>query len=58
MYGIQVDQDVSCRTVGRCTFGAHLDREVMDLVPRPLREGMTVEEHYAAPAVPLSTNLG
>jgi hypothetical protein len=58
MYGIQVDQDVSCRSVGRCTFGAHLDREIMDLVPRQSSEGMTVEEHYATPAVPLSTNLG
>ena len=57
MYGIQVDQDLSCRTIGRCTFGAHLDREIMDLVPRQLREGMTLEEQYAAPAVPLSTNL-
>src|SRR5882724_10225060 len=34
MYGIQVDQDINCRTVGRCTFGAHMDREIMDLVPR------------------------
>jgi Patatin-like phospholipase len=58
MYGIQVDQDISCRSAGRCTFGSHLDREIMDLVPRQVREGMTVEEHYAAPAVPLSTNLG
>jgi uncharacterized protein len=58
MYGIQVDQDVSCRTVGRCTFGAHLDREIMDLIPRQLLEGMTLEEQYAAPTVPLSTNLG
>ena len=58
MYGIQVDQDVSCRTVGRCTFGAPLDREITDLVPRQLREGMTLEEQYAAPSVPLSTNLG
>jgi len=30
----QVDQDVSCRTVGRCTFGPFLDREVLDFVPR------------------------
>jgi hypothetical protein len=30
----------------------------MDLVPRQAREGMTVEEHYAAPAAPLSANLG
>jgi uncharacterized protein len=58
MYGIQVDQDISCRTVGRCTFGAHLDREIMDLVPRQVREGMTLEEQYAAPAVPRSTHLG
>jgi hypothetical protein len=58
MYGIQVDQDISCRTVGRCTFGAHLDREIMDLVPRQLREGMTLEDQYAAPGVPLSRNLG
>jgi hypothetical protein len=57
MYGIQVDQDVSCRTVGRCTFGAHLDREILDLVPRQVREGMTLEEQYAAPSVPLATNL-
>ena len=58
MYGIQLDQDVSCRTVGRCTFGAHLDREIMDLVPRQLHEGMTVDEHYAAMTLPLTTNLG
>lgn len=58
MYGIQVDQDVSCRAVGRCTFGARLDREIMDMVPRQIREEMTLEERYAAPVVPLSTNLG
>jgi uncharacterized protein len=58
MYGILMDQDLSCRSVGRCTFGAHLDREVLDLVPRQIREGMTMEEQYAAPTVPLSNNLG
>jgi hypothetical protein len=58
MYGIQVDQDINCRTVGRCTFGAHLDREIMDLVPRQMGEGMIMEEQYAAPPVSLSTNLG
>jgi uncharacterized protein len=58
MYGIQVDQDVSCRAVGRCTFGARLDREILDMVPRQLREEMTLEEQYAAPVVPLSTNIG
>ncbi len=58
MYGIQVDQDISCRTIGRCTVGARLDREIMDLVPRQLNDTMTLEEAYAAPPIPLSTNLG
>jgi hypothetical protein len=58
MYGILMDQDLSCRSVGRCTFGAHLDREALDLVPRQIREEMTMEEQYAAPAVPLSNNQG
>jgi hypothetical protein len=58
MYGILVEQDVNCRTVGRCTYGAHLDREILDLVPRQLEEGMTMEQQYAAPLVPLSTDLG
>jgi predicted acylesterase/phospholipase RssA len=33
MYTMQVDQDINCRTVGRCTFGAPIDREMGDLVP-------------------------
>jgi hypothetical protein len=58
MYAMQVDQDISCRTVGRCTFGAPLDRELMDLVPREHKEGMTLEECYAAPKIPLTVDLG
>lgn len=58
MYGTQIDQDINCRTVGRCTFGAHLDREILDLVPRQFRSGMTLEERYAAPKLPISTDLG
>jgi uncharacterized protein len=34
MYGAQVDQDVNCRTMGRCVHGAPIDSEVGDLVPR------------------------
>lgn len=34
MYGAQVDQDVNCRIVGRCLFGAPIDRELGDLIPR------------------------
>jgi uncharacterized protein len=58
MYSIQVDQDISCRTVGRCTYGATLDHEILDLVPRQVDEGMTIEERYNAPPIPLSRNLG
>ncbi len=58
MNTIQIDQDINCRTVGRCTYGAHLDGEVMDLVPREVHEGMTKEQYYAAPKIPLSTDLG
>ncbi|MEO8600953.1 MAG: patatin-like phospholipase family protein [bacterium] len=32
MYAIQVDQDVNCRTFGRCVHGAEIDREMGDLV--------------------------
>jgi uncharacterized protein len=58
MYGIQVDQDINCRTLGRCTSGAPLDREILDLIPRQFEEGMTLEQQYAAPPVPMATNLG
>jgi hypothetical protein len=44
----QVDQDVNCRTVGRCTFGPFLDRELLDLVPR---------DDNGQP-IPLETDLG
>ena len=58
MYGIQIDQDINCRTIGRCVHGAPLDREILDLVPRQISEGMTTEQQYAAPEIPLSTDLG
>lgn len=58
MYGIQVDQDINCRTVGRCTHGAHLDREILDLVPRQVIASGMVEQQYEAPEIPVSTNLG
>jgi hypothetical protein len=58
MYGIQVDQDVNCRTIGRCTYGAPMDREILDLVPRQIVADMTSEQQYQAPEIPLSTDLG
>ena len=32
MYGIQVEQDVNCRTFGRCVHGSAIDREMGNLV--------------------------
>jgi len=34
MYAMQMDQDINCRTTGRCTYGAVIDRELWDMVPR------------------------
>jgi hypothetical protein len=58
MYGIQVDQDINCRTIGRCTFGALLDREIMDLIPRELNDDATLAEAFAIPPIPVSQDLG
>ncbi len=44
--------------MGRCTYGTALDREILDLVPRQEDAGMTVEEQYNAPPMPLSKDLG
>lgn len=34
MYGAMMDQDTNCRQVGRCVYGAALDREIGDMIPR------------------------
>jgi predicted acylesterase/phospholipase RssA len=34
MYAAMVDQDTSCRFIGRCVHGAVLDREIGDMIPR------------------------
>lgn len=33
MYAIQVDQDINCRTFGRCVYGSPIDRELGDMIP-------------------------
>jgi hypothetical protein len=47
MSAASVDQDISCRTVGRCVYGAVIDRELGDMVPRD-----------AIGPLSLETNLG
>ncbi|MGA6924078.1 MAG: patatin-like phospholipase family protein [Desulfosarcina sp.] len=34
MYAAMVDQDTTCRLVGRCVHGPVLDREIGDMIPR------------------------
>jgi len=34
MYGSMVAQDSNCRSIGRCVYGAELDREIGDMKPR------------------------
>ncbi len=33
MYAMQVDQDINCRTVGCCVYGAPIDRELGHMMP-------------------------
>lgn len=47
MYGAMMDQDINCRSVGRCVHGAELDREIGDMIPRDA----------AGEPIPLSTDL-
>ncbi|HET7542026.1 MAG TPA: patatin-like phospholipase family protein [Polyangiaceae bacterium] len=48
MYGAMVDQDTSCRAIGRCVAGAMLDRELGDLVCKaPLEQNQGRAMLYA-----------
>jgi hypothetical protein len=58
MYGILVEQDINCRTIGRCTFGSRLDREMLDMVPREFDADMTTDRRDSATPIPLTTDLG
>ncbi len=58
MYTISVEQDLNCRTVGRCTYGAVLDRELLDLICRQCQDNWTMEQILAAPEIPLDQDLG
>jgi uncharacterized protein len=51
MYAMQVDQDINCRTVGRCVFGAPIDRELNDMIPldsagNPLSMDTDANKHF------------
>ena len=58
MHGIQVDQDTNCRTVGRCTYGEPLDREIRDLTCRDAADDCSMEEWLNAESKSLEQDLG
>jgi uncharacterized protein len=58
MYGSLVDQDINCRTVGRCTYGDVLDRELLDMVPREGPDKGKLEERLQRQQVPLDVDMG
>ena len=57
MYAIQVEQDINCRAIGRCTYGSRLDREMHDMVPREAGSDITSPAdsayHRSGPSFPL-----
>lgn len=60
MYAAQNDQDVNCRVTGRCTFGAMIDREFWDGIPRYAKPDGVSDEEWNRPEnmIPLSDDLG
>jgi hypothetical protein len=58
MYGVQVEQDINCRQIGRCTYGATIDRELRDLTCRDITEPCSGQDWQGAPHLPLAKDLG
>jgi len=58
MYGSLVDQDINCRTVGRCTYGDVIDRELLDMVPREGNDEGSPADRLGQPLVALDQDLG
>lgn len=51
MYAMQIDQDINCRTVGRCAYGAPIDLELNDMIPldtdgQPLSMETDAKKHF------------
>jgi hypothetical protein len=58
MHTIAVEQDINCRTVGRCVYGAHIDRELQDLTCRDRNFACAREDWETAEQIPLSIEQG
>jgi hypothetical protein len=58
MYGALIDQDINCRSVGRCVYGDVIDRELLDMVPRLGSDDGSATDRLSRPLVPLTQDLG
>jgi uncharacterized protein len=54
MYGSLVDQDINCRTIGRCIYGEEIDRELLDMVPRSGPAVGSYDQRRQRPRAPLN----
>lgn len=58
MYAISNEQDINCRTVGRCTHGPWIDSELFDMTCRDGGAATDRKAWIAAPHRPLTEDLG
>lgn len=58
MYAISNEQDINCRTVGRCTYGPWIDSELFDMTCRSVAAGCDRNAWLASPHIPLTEDLG
>lgn len=58
MRTIQIEQDINCRTIGLCSYGAHIDRELQDLTCRDRSFDCSGKDWEKAEHVLLSKDLG
>jgi hypothetical protein len=58
MRGIQIEQDINCRIVGRCSYRDFIDRELRDLTCRDAGMDSSVDGWREAAHIPLDRDLG
>jgi hypothetical protein len=58
MYAISNEQDINCRTVGRCTHGPWIDSELFDMTYRDATPGCDRRAWLKASHKPLTEDLG
>ena len=58
MYAISNEQDIACRTVGRCTHGPWIDRELFDMTCRDAAPHCDDESWLQASHKPFTEDLG